>query len=221
MSFHTNRYDDDFDEQDEQQPQSRPALQRKPENNYNISDEDELDASSSTDESSSVASVAKAAQLAAGIVLTSANSSKPAEDEPEKLEGENLDDSLNEQVKEMYDYFKEQVSGGTEEESGAESSLNASSNVPENLAAIMSDVLKINKSVLESMVAPQQQNHDHDEEFEVDSHDDNDAASDRLTHSQDLDEKQEPGKTEHDYDHDTDYDKIERYVYKLMFMTSL
>lgn len=203
MSFHGNNYDEDFDEQHELHDEHlRTNVQQKNRNNqFNISDEEEVEADSSTDESTSVSSIAKATQLAAGIVrlegaATTTTASEPhsaheghrdeeahidehletadhhqrGHEHDEAEEAENLDDSLNEQVKEMYDYFKEQ-SGNTEEESGADSSLNASANVQENLTSIMDDVLRINKAVMHAV-----------------------------------------GKSNEDHD-DYDYDKVERFIY--------
>ena len=98
-----------------------------------------------------------------------------------KVEGEeaadNLDDSLNDQVKEMYDYFKEHVAadaGNTEEESGAESSLNASGAIGESsgnqqhLATIMGDVLRVNNAMVN---AAQRDDHEHESHHDEDGYD--------------------------------------------------
>lgn len=98
-----------------------------------------------------------------------------------KVEGkeaaDNLDDSLNDQVKEMYDYFKEHVAadaGNTEEESGAESSLNASGAIGESsgnqqhLATIMGDVLRVNNAMVN---AAQRDAHEHESHHDEDGYD--------------------------------------------------
>ena len=99
-----------------------------------------------------------------------------------KVEGkeaaDNLDDSLNDQVKEMYDYFKEHVAadaGNTEEESGAESSLNASGALGESsgnqqhLATIMGDVLRVNNAMVNA--AAQRDAHEHESHHDEDGYD--------------------------------------------------
>lgn len=105
------------------------------------------------------------------------SSGSAAKVEGKEAASDNLDDSLNDQVKEMYDYFKEHVAadaGNTEEESGAESSLNASGALGESsgnqqhLATIMGDVLRVNNAMVN---AAQRDAHEHESHHDEDGYD--------------------------------------------------
>lgn len=157
MSLHQRQpYDEEFDDELNESGGSErnQRLTKQQQQRFNISDEDEVEeelSSSVTDETPSIASIARAAANLASNLAATAHIDEPGEaaapsTRPQLGSDENLDDSLNEQMKEMHDYFKGQA--GEEDNDEAPSSLNASnSNAPtENLATIMNDVLRINNA---------------------------------------------------------------------------
>lgn len=164
MSFKNKHvdFDDDFDDQQQRVPSlpRAPQVARYPTNDFSISDEEEV----ASDDSSSVASVAKLAAIANDIAkldsstgsnqLDNSSSSQQNNNKDNNdhlnesvgsgisggsgAEHNNLDESVNDQMKEIYDYFKEQTAADDEDSlqhSSENSSLNTSSTAATTAAA--------------------------------------------------------------------------------------